>query len=398
MIEFDYSALDSFGEDQEGRLEAENLLEASKILKERKWIVRSLEEAKYEISLLSYLNPMTYILKSRDFEVAFAQLSTLMSSGVNLSSALKTMSTISLKQAGRNLWQDVYTQVQTGKSLSESLKSHPKIKKSMFANLIKIGEETGELDRLLMTIALGMERNRIIKSKILTALLYPMFVFVIALSAAGVAVFYLIPKLKVMIAAMGRDLHPATQALIDFADFLEKYSIYFLLLFFISAIIFICTYINKNGRIFLDRITLKIPIIGNMFRIYFSAEFARNFALLIGSGVKLTESLQHCAGTIWNTYLKGVLRRARNNIINGAPLTETISCRHAFSPLLISMASVGEKTGSIDKLLEDQAKYHYEILDKYINQFSSLISFVMILLVAGTIAFVFAAILLTYFS
>ncbi|WDE97110.1 type II secretion system F family protein [Lentisphaera profundi] len=398
MIEFDYIALDSFGENQEGRLEAENFLEASKILKARKWIIRSLDEAQYEVSIFTYLNPMTYFLRSRDFEVAFAQLSTLMSSGVNLSSALKTMSAISLKQAGRTLWKEVYSQVQTGKSLSESLKSHPQIKKSLFANLIKIGEETGELDHLLMTIAVGMERNRIIKSKILTALLYPMFVFIIALIAAGVAVFYLIPKLKVMIAAMGRDLHPATQALIDFADFLQRYSIHFLLLILILAITLISTYLNKNGRVFLDRMTLRVPVIGNMFRVYFSAEFARNFALLIGSGVKLTESLQHCTATIWNTYLKNVLKRARNNIINGAPLTETLSCRYAFSPLLISMVSVGEKTGSIDNLLEDQAKYHYEILDKYINQFSALISFVMILLVAGTIAFVFAAILLTYFS
>lgn len=399
MTEFDYVALDSFGENQEGRLEADSLLEATKILKERKWIVKSLEESSQEVSLLSYLNPMTYFLRSRDFEIAFAQLSTLMSSGVNLSSALKTMSSISLNQAGRELWKDVHLEVQTGKSLSESLISkNAKLKKSVFANLIKIGEETGELDSLLMTVSLGMERNRMIKSKIVGALFYPIFVFMIAAGAALLAVFYLIPKLEELVALMGRRLHPLTQAMIDVASGVQEYSVQALILIglIIAALLF--TYFNKNGRVFIDRLMLRIPVIGQMFRVYFSAEFARNFALLIGSGVQLTDSLKHCTDTIWNTYLKNILKRARNNIINGSPLTETIACRYAFSPLLISMVSVGEKTGSIDNLLEDQSKYHYELLDKSINQFSSLISFLMIILVAGTIAFVFAAILLTYFA
>ncbi|MCM8536057.1 MAG: type II secretion system F family protein [Lentisphaeraceae bacterium] len=398
MAEFDYIALDSFGESQEGRLEAVTLLEASKILKERKWIVKSLEESKNEHSLLAYLNPTNYFLVSRDFELAFAQLSTLMSSGVNLLSALKTLSVISLKQASRSLWKDAHVQVQAGKSLSESLENHPSLKKSILTNLIKIGEETGELDRLLMTISLGMERNRVIKGKILSALLYPMFVLTIALLAGGIAVFHLIPKLEVLVTAMGRDLHPLTQLLVDLAGNIQHYSIHFLLVVVLISIALIITFTNRKGRLFLDRTILRIPVIGQMFRIYFSAEFARNFALLIRSGVKLTESLNHCAESIWNTYLKSILKKARNNIINGSPLTETISCRHAFSPLLISMVSVGEKTGSIDNLLEDQSKYHYEILDKYINRFSAIISFLMIVLVAGTIAFVFAAILLTYFS
>lgn len=398
MAEFDYTALDSFGESQEGRLEAVTLLEASKILKERKWIVKSLEESKSESSILTYLNPTSYFLTSRDFEISFAQLSTLMSSGVNLLSALKTMSVISLKDASRSLWKDVYLQVQGGKSLSESLDAQPNLKKSMLTNLIKIGEETGELDRLLMTVSLSMERNRVIKGKILSALLYPMFVLVIALLAGGIAIFHLIPKLEVLVNAMGRDLHPMTQLLVDIAANVKRYSIHFLLFSVLLITALIVAFINNKGRVIIDRTLLKLPVIGQMLRIYFSAEFARNFALLIRSGVNLTESLNHCAATIWNTYLKHILKKARTNIINGSPLTETISCRYAFSPLLISMISVGEKTGSIDNLLEDQSRYHYEILDKYINRFSALISFFMIVLVAGTIAFVFAAILLTYFS
>ena len=398
MAEFDYNALDSFGESQEGRLEAENLLEASKILKERKWVVKSLDESSFETSFSSYLNPTSYFLTSRDFELAFAQLSTLMSSGVNLMSALKTMSIISLKPASRSLWRGAQLQVQAGKSFSESLESHPKLKKSVLRNLIKIGEETGELDRLLLTISLGMERNRVIKGKILSALLYPMFVLSIALIAGGVAVFYLIPKLQVLITAMGRDLHPMTQLLIDIAEKVQSYSLQILVLGVFCIIGIVAAYLNKKGRVFLDRLMLRIPVIGQMLRIYFSAEFARNFALLIRSGVKLTDSLQHCAGAIWNVHLKNILKKARNNIINGSPLTESLSCRYAFSPILISMVSVGEKTGSIDNLLEEQAKYHYEILDKHMNRFSSLISFFMIVLVAGTIAFIFAAILLTYFS
>ena len=171
-----------------------------------------------------------------------------------------------------------------------------------------------------------------------------------------------------------------------------------LVLIALVIIAFSVALIKPKSRLFLDRMLLRLPIIGQMFRIYFSAEFARSFALLMGSGVKLTESLNHCAGAIWNKHLKNILKKARNNIINGSPLTETISSRFAFSPILISMVSVGEKTGSIDNLLEEQAKYHYELLDKYINRFSALVSFLMLLLVAGTIAFVFAAILLTYFS
>ena len=398
MAEFDYSALDSFGENQEGRLEADSLLEASKILRERKWVVKSLDDAKYESSILSHLNPASYFLTSRDFEIAFAQLSTLMSSGVNLSSALKTMSEISLKQAARSLWEDTYLQVQSGNSMSDALEKQPKLKKPIITNLIKIGEETGELDRLLMTVSISMERNRLIKSKILSALLYPAFVLLVASLAGGVAVFYLIPKLQKLITAMGRDLHPLTQLLIDISETIQTYSSHMALALVAGIIGLVYAFLNTKGRLYIDRMTLRAPLIGQMFRTYFSAEFARNFALLIRSGVQLTDSLNHCAAATWNTYLKNMLKRARNNIINGSPLTETISCRYAYSPLLISMVSVGEKTGAIDSLLEDQSKYHYEILDRHISRFSSLLSFLMILMVAGTIAFVFAAILLTYFS
>ena len=398
MAEFDYIAIDSFGENQEGRLEAVTLLEASKILKERKWIVKSIEEARSEISLLSYLNPANYFLTSRDLEISFAQLSTLMSSGVNLLSALKTMSVISLKEASRNLWYNVHQQVQAGENLSESLSANPKLNKSEVINLIEIGEETGELDSILMTVSYGMERKRAIRGKILGALLYPIFVLIVSIIAAGIAVFVLIPELEKLIKAMGKDLHPVTVLLLDVAVVIQEYTLPFLLLFIMGIVTLIVTFLNKKGRLFLDRAILRIPAIGPMFRVYYSAEFARNFALLIRSGVKLTDSLNHCAGAIWNTYLKSILRKARNNIINGSPLTETISSRYAFSPLLLSMVSVGEKTGSIDNLLEEQSKYHYEILDKYISRFSGLISFFMIVLVAGTIAFVFAAILLTYFA
>lgn len=398
MADFDYTALDSFGENQEGRLEAVNLLEASKILKERKWIVKNLEESKAESSLLSHFNPASYFLTSRDLEIAFAQLSSLLSSGVNLLSALKTLSTISLKEVSRDLWRNVHLQVQGGKSLSESLKIHPKMKKSILTNLIEIGEETGELDSLLLTVSHGMERNRAIKGKILGALLYPCFVFLISLIAAALAVFVVIPQLEKLIKAMGRDLHPVTQLLLDVSVVVQKAALPGLCVFLLALIALLVTFFNKKGRLFLDRMILRLPVFGPMFRVYFSAEFARNFALLIRSGVKLTESLNHCAGALWNTYLKGILKKSRNNIINGSPLTETLSCKYAFSPLLISMVSVGEKTGSIDNLLEEQSKYHYETLDKYINRFSGLISFFMIVLVAGTIAFVFAAILLTYFA
>ena len=398
MAEFDYIAMDSFGESQEGRLEAVNLLEASRILKERKWIVKSLAESRHEASLLSYINPTSYFLTSRDFEIAFAQLSTLMSSGVNMLSALKTMSMISLKQASRQLWNEAHLKVQSGNSLSESLESHPKLQKSILVNLIRIGEETGELDKMLMTVSLGLERNRVIKGKILGALLYPLFVLVISIIAGAIAVFHLIPQLQVLITTMGRQLHPLTQLLIDVADTIQKYSLHSLFVLGLVAICFAIAFFNSKGRLFLDKYTLRIPIIGQMLRVYFSAEFARNFAMLIRSGVQLTESLNYSSGAIWNTHLKNVLKKARSNIMNGSPLTETISSRYAFSPLLISMVSVGEKTGAIDNLLEDQAKYHYEILDKHINRFSAIISFLMIVLVAGTIAFVFAAILLTYFS
>ena len=398
MAEFDYTALDSFGESQEGRLEAENLLEASKILKERKWIVKSLDESRSEISLVSYINPANYLLTSRDLEVSFAQLSTLISSGVNLLSALKTMSIISVKETSRNLWKNVHQQVQTGKSLSESLSSNSKLNKSLLINLIEIGEETGELDRILMTVSYGMERKRAIRGKIMGALLYPVFVLIISLVATAIAVFVLIPQLEKLIKAMGKQLHPLTQLLLDIAEAVQKYSIPSFFVLILVLVLLTVTFINKKGRLFLDRRILKLPVIGSMFRVYYSAEFARNFALLIRSGVKLTDSLQHCAESIWNTYLKSILKKARNNVINGSPLTETLSSRYAFSPLLLSMVSVGEKTGSIDNLLEEQSKYHFEILDKYINRLSGVISFFMVVLVAGTIGFVFAAILLTYFA
>ncbi len=148
----------------------------------------------------------------------------------------------------------------------------------------------------------------------------------------------------------------------------------------------------------IDKNMLKIPVIGIMLRTFYSAEFARNFALLIKSGIKLTDALSQCSNALRNRHLTNILKKARTNIINGAPLTETISTPNAFSPMLLSMINIGEKTGSLDTLLDEQANYHYELLDKYINRFSAIISFLMIVLVAGTLAFIFAAILLTYFS
>ena len=147
------------------------------------------------------------------------------------------------------------------------------MKKSIVVNLIGIGEETGELDSLLMTVSLGLERKRSIRGKIMGALLYPLFVLIVSMVAAGIAIFVLIPALEKLITAMGKDLHPVTVLLLDISVAVQQYSIPCLLVLVMFITFLVIAYMNEKGRLFLDRTTLRLPLIGAMFRVYYSAEF-----------------------------------------------------------------------------------------------------------------------------
>lgn len=344
------------------------------------------------------LNPARWLpVRSVDVETSLLQLAVMLRAGLTLLTALKNVADQAPRLSVRNLWLAVSARVQQGSSLADSLQPYRAFP-PLVVQLVRIGEQTGNLEAVLTRGAKIMERRRQLRNTLVTALMYPALVTIAALGVATFMVVSVIPKVEKFLGQLGRKLPAITQSLLDISWVVRTYWLEGLVgagLFVAGATLL---YWTPAGRLFIDRWLLRVPLIGNLFRLAATSLLARSLSILLQSGVTLLEALRTVELLPANHYLRQVISRAREEVIRGGSLADGLRQRGGYLPMLSAMVAVGETAGTLDDVLEETATFHEDQLQVAIRRFSALIEPAIVVVVGAIVGYVYIAFFVALFA
>jgi type IV pilus assembly protein PilC len=320
-----------------------------------------------------------------DIALFSRQLATMMQAGVPLVQAFEIIGSGHEKPAMQKLVLSIKASVEGGTSLAESLAKHPLHFDDLFVNLVEAGEQAGALETLLDKIATYKEKTEAIKKKIKKALFYPAAVLVVAIVVTAVLLVFVIPQFESLFQGFGADLPGFTRMVIDLSMFVRTKG--FLILLVLGAAIWAFFFFKKRSRAMrqaLDRMILKLPIVGNILNKAAIARYARTLSTMFSAGVPLVEALESVAGATGNIVYEMAVLRMRDEVSTGQRLFRAMEQADLFPNMVIQMIAIGEESGSLDQMSAKVADFYEAEVDNAVDALSSLLE-PMIMAILGVL-------------
>ena len=399
MATFAYVGKTRQGAVKKGELSAKTRDEAVDQLRKQNVIVTSLEErqggdGRGKLSLGSGI-------KDKDIVVFTRQFGTMINAGLPLVQCLDILGTQSENKVLGKAVTEVKTSVESGSTLADALRKHPKVFDELYVNMIHAGEVGGLLDTILGRLAKHIEKAMKLKGQIKSAMVYPLAIVGVAVIVITILMIWVIPIFAKMFAEMsgGKMGLPApTQIVIDLSNFMKSY-ILFMIAGAIAAIVALKRYYKTpNGKLTIDRLLLKTPIFGDLIRKAAVAKFTRTLGTLITSGVPLLEGLSICAKTAGNKIIEIAIMDARISISGGKTIAEPLSKSNVFPKMVTHMIAVGESTGALDNMLGKIADFYEDEVDQAVAALTSLLEPIMMVFLGTIIGFIVIAMYLPIFQ
>lgn len=324
-------------------------------------------------------------ISEKDIALFTRQLATMMKSGVPLLQAFD----IGIKGSGNpalaRLLNDIRNDVETGSSLSQAFGKHPVYFDRLFCNLVTAGEQAGILDGLLDRIATYKEKILAIKSKIKSALFYPIAVVVVAALVIAVMMLFVVPEFKSVFTSFGADLPAPTLMVIAISDFFVEYwyAVFGILIGTVVGIAFIYKR-SPAMQIAVDRVVLKMPVIGEIVRKATIARWARTLSTMFAAGVPLVEALDSVGGASGNHIYLTATRQIQSEVSTGTSLTVAMQNAAVFPTMVVQMVSIGEESGQLDAMLAKVADFFEREVDDAVAGLSQLLE-PIIMVFLGTV-------------
>lgn len=320
-----------------------------------------------------------------DIAIFSRQLSTMLAAGIPLVQAFEIVGQGHENAAMQKLILAVKTDVEGGSALAEALAKHPLYFDDLFVNLVAAGEQAGALESLLDKIATYKEKTEEIKKKIKKALTYPAAVVVVAFVVTIILLIFVIPAFEDLFKGFGADLPAFTRMVVDLSVFVRTQG--WMLAIVAGGIVYTFFYFKKRSRTmrhFLDRLSLKLPIVGPILQKASIARYARTLSTMFSAGVPLVEALESVAGATGNiVYEIGVLQM-RDEVATGQRLQQAMENTDLFPNMVIQMIAVGEESGSLDEMSSKVADFYENDVDNAVDNLSSLLE-PMIMAILGVL-------------
>ena len=338
-------------------------------------------------------------VNERDVTFFTRQLATMLRAGVPLLQAFEIVARGHSNARFSRLMMDIKSRVEAGSSLSSAFREHPAQFDALYCNLVSAGETAGMLDGILDRLATYKEKILAIKSKIKSALFYPISVIVVAIVVIWVIMVWVIPAFKQVFTSFGADLPAPTLIVMAISDFFVKW--WWLMFIIIAGLITAYLVLYRRSAAFrfgLDRIALKIPVIGGILEKATIARWTRTLSTMFAAGVPLVESLDAVAGAAGNSLYAAGTKRIQTEVSTGTNLTNAMANTKLFPTMVLQMVQIGEESGSLDGMLSKIAEFYEREVDDAVAALSSLLEPIIIVFLGVVIGGLVVAMYLPIFK
>lgn len=338
-------------------------------------------------------------IKPKDLAIFTRQLATMMKAGVPLLQAFDIVGRGNPNPSVTKLLNDIRTDVETGTSLSVAFRKFPIYFDNLYCNLVEAGESAGILDQLLDRLAVYMEKTEAIKSKIKSALMYPITVLIVAFVVVSVIMIFVIPSFKQVFTSFGGELPMPTLVVIAMSEFFIQY--WYLIFGGIGGgVYFFLESWKRNEKMqkVMDRIMLKLPIFGILVEKSCIARWTRTLSTMFAAGVPLVEALDSVGGASGNAVFADATVKIQQEVSTGTALTAAMTNANLFPSMVLQMCAIGEESGSIDHMLGKAADFYEAEVDDMVAGISSLMEPIIIVILGTVIGGIVVAMYLPIFK
>jgi type IV pilus assembly protein PilC len=340
----------------------------------------------------------TKSVAAKNLAVFTRQFSVMIDAGLPLVQCLEILGT---QEEDKNFSQVILAtrgDVESGASLADAMRKHPKVFDALFTNMIAAGEAGGILDTILKRLATYIEKNVKLKSQVKSAMVYPIAVIVIAAVVVGVILWKVIPTFANLFAGLGAELPLPTRVVIAASNGLVRFGPFLIVGLVGASFGAKSYYATENGRKQIDAMVLKLPILGLLMRKIAVARFCRTLSTLLASGVSILEALDITARTSGNAIVEEAILTTRKSIEGGDTIAQPLKETAVFPPMVVQMIGVGEATGALDTMLGKIADFYEEEVDVAVAGLLTLLEPLMIALLGGIVGGIVIAMYMPIFS
>src|SRR5467141_1368646 len=337
-------------------------------------------------------------ISQKDIVIFTRQFATMIDAGLPLVQCLDILASQLDNLAFREVLTKVKIKVESGSTLADALKDHPKVFDTLFVQLVAAGEIGGILDTILNCLAAYIEKNEKLKGKVKSAMVYPSIVLTVAIGVTVVLLLFVTPTFEKMFKDFGGAMPAPTQIVIDLSKWLQHY-IGYLVAFVIALVIAFRAWVQwPRGRVQWDSFVIRTPIFGPLVRKVAVARFTRTLGTMISSGVPILDALEVVAKTAGNAVVEKAIRYTKEKIAEGKTIVQPLSETKVFPPMVVQMIGVGEATGAMDQMLTKIADFYDDEVDAAVAALTSLIEPVMMVFLGGVVGGFLVAMYLPIFS
>jgi type IV pilus assembly protein PilC len=382
------------GEMLSGELASENKQELINTLRKRKIIITTIREKPKEIKLSFGFGSR---ITTRDLGVFTRQFATMINAGLPMVQCLDILSSQMDKPVFKKIVSDVMYDVEAGSTLAEALRKQPCFS-DLFVNMIEAGEAGGILDVILNRLAVYLEKADALVKKVKGAMTYPVVVFSVCIGASIFMLIFIIPTFAQMFKDFGGELPMPTKIVMGLSNFL-KANWWLLAGVAVGTAIGLRRYYKTTaGHYRMDKLALRMPILGSVIRKAAVARFTRTLGTLVSSGVPIMNGLEITARTSGNKVVEEAILKTRTSISEGNTIAEPLRECGVFPPMVVQMIGVGEQTGALDEMLEKVADFYDSEVDAAVNALTSIIEPIMIVVMGGIVGGMLIAMYLPMFK
>ncbi len=376
-----YKASTPDGKLSQGLLDAKGIEEAAVYLRSKN--LMPIQILRVDASLGSQL-PLFNKVKTQDLILFTRQMSSMLASGLTLLKALEILKEQIQNPAMQEIVTSVINDVSEGKTFSQAISRHPKVFSDIYVSIIKAGESSGLLDKVLLRLADNLEKQAKLKSTVKSALTYPAIVVILMVVVMLVMITFVIPQLTVLYTNLDVPLPLPTKIMVGIANFLTVFWPIVLIVIFVTIYALRRWSKTVSGKLILDDLILKTPVFGKLIKETTIAEFSRTFGLLVGTGTLVVQALNETAATAGNVHYKNAIIGVGQQVEKGVTVGSAMSTYSLFPPLLVQLVKIGEQTGKMDETLQKASEYFEREVDQIVKTLTTAMEpFIMIILGIG---------------